>query len=225
MLYLLVVLAIFVGGEYGDPNWNKGGIPLLMVTFPCSVPALLLGYAIAQIPIVDDDFFKVAGYAYSFFLFFVLSAGTNAAPIFGPSRVWRFLRGLGLVVAIVVIASLLVAVQVIMPMVHENALEYRRPNNVPKTAIYTGPAVGWWQLCSYDASTQSDHCKIWNYGGLVLVDEDFVPYDAGRAPTDDGLRIDPDQGNPYMVTLRNGRILIPKSRESEMRRSLDRVYK
>ena len=53
-------------------------------------------------------------------------------------------------------------------------------------------------------------------------DEEFVPYDDGPPVPADQLRIADRNGGPDRVTLANGRILMPKSREADLRKFLDR---
>jgi hypothetical protein len=221
VLYLLSVIFVFVGLQYADPGWAEGGIPLILITLPWSVLMLALSFAMSQIPFLDHGI-NSALWAFNF-LIVMVPAGANAALIAGISRVRRWFNLRNSIFAITAMVLSLVAVQVVMPKVEQDALERRRPKSVPKAAIYTGGAVGWWQFCTYDSMRRTNHCQIWNLRGIVLEDDDFVSYDNGPAVIEPQAQIDPKQGNPYMVTLQNGRILIPKSREADMRRGLDRL--
>ncbi len=53
-----------------------------------------------------------------------------------------------------------------------------RPDDVPPDAAFVGGGKigGWWQDCNL-ATAQAAHCRIWNAGGLLLRDEEFLPYD------------------------------------------------
>jgi hypothetical protein len=100
-----------------------------------------------------------------------------------------------------------------------------RPKNVPKDAVPVPAGYGdaWWQLCSYDQTNDTDHCQIFNPGGATLEDETFLPYDGGNAAKASELKI--DGGNrlagPYIICLKNGRILIPKSDFENQKRFID----
>ena len=167
VLYLLAVVSVFVGLRYADPGWAEGRIPLVVMTLPWSVVMLGLAFAASQIPFIDHALVVTAD-AFNFFLFVVVSAGLNAGLIVGISTVRRWFELRTTLVATCVTVLLLVAVQVIMPRVDKDALERRHPKNVPNAAVYTGPAIGWWQLCTYDSLAQTDHCQIWNRGGDIL---------------------------------------------------------
>jgi len=101
-------------------------------------------------------------------------------------------------------------------------MDYQWPSNVPKTAfLVPNWSGGWFQQCEYDAVAHANYCRIWNYGGLILYNEEFVPYDAGPAAPPEQLKIVDRMSGSDRVTLKNGRILIPKSREADLRRFLD----
>lgn len=100
-----------------------------------------------------------------------------------------------------------------------------RPKNVPKDAVPIPAGYGdaWLQRCSYDQMNDVDHCQIFNAGGATLEDETFLPYDGGKAAKDSELRIDRDNrlAGPYIICLKNGRILIPKSDFENQKRFID----
>jgi len=100
-----------------------------------------------------------------------------------------------------------------------------RPKNVPKGAVPVPAQYGnaWWQRCSYDPTNDSDHCQIFNPGGAILEDQTFLPYDGGNAAKDSELKIDGDNrlAGPYIICLKNGRILIPKSDFENQKRFID----
>lgn len=219
-LYLLFVASVYVGLAYADPGWAEGGIPLLIAGLPSSIPVLVAARAMSVIPGVGR---VMATEGANFLMFVVLCGGINAALILGASKVTRWLRNSArrcMVVAITIIA-LVGAAQVIMPIVDRDALDRSRPRDVPKDAVHVGGAIGWWQHCTYDPVRRVDDCLIWNRGGLVLEEGEFVAYD-GRGPaTIDQLQIAESNGSPQVIALRNGRLLIPKSREAELTRFLD----
>ena len=100
-----------------------------------------------------------------------------------------------------------------------------RPAEVPTSAIYVagGKAGGWWQLCTSASAGKSVHCRIWNGAGLLLVDENFLPYDGGAQPTPDELKI-PNETTfpgPDRIFLANGRVLLPQSRFDELKIFVD----
>jgi hypothetical protein len=51
--YLLFVVLVFIGLKYADPGWAEGGIPLVIVGLPWSIPVLLIDGAISFIPGID----------------------------------------------------------------------------------------------------------------------------------------------------------------------------
>ena len=67
------------------------------------------------------------------------------------------------------------------------------------------------------------HCQIWNGVGLVLVAEEFLPYDGGPAPTAEELKIPTDANfaGPDRIFLANKRVLLPRSRFDELKKFVD----
>lgn len=102
-----------------------------------------------------------------------------------------------------------------------------RPANVPASATYVpgGKVGGWWQYCAIDDQHQT-HCIVWNAVGLKLHDEVFLPYDQGVAVTEGEAEIASHWEFPGddRVRLKNGRVLLPRSRFEEVKRFLDRLY-
>jgi hypothetical protein len=86
----------------------------------------------------------------------------------------------------------------------------------------SGGKVGWWQNCAAAIDDGNVHCTIWNGAGLVLVDEEFLPYDGGRTPIASELKItaDPTFAGPDRVILVNNRVLLP-SGFAELKRFVD----
>lgn len=103
-------------------------------------------------------------------------------------------------------------------------LEHRRPANVPDdAALVDQPKGGLWQHCEAETAANTIRCQIYNWGGGLLYDEVFLPYDGGAAVLQVDLKIPryaPLSG-PDRICLQNGRILIPKSRYDEVKRHLD----
>ena len=102
-----------------------------------------------------------------------------------------------------------------------------RPDGVAADAVVVtgGQLGGWWQQCTASTAGQAVRCRIWNRGGLVLHDEEFLPYDGGTAPTADELKIEP---NPKFrggdrIFLVNGRILLPRSRFDGLKKFIDGI--
>jgi len=98
--------------------------------------------------------------------------------------------------------------------------EKPRPANVPVDAILIGApkGAGVWQCCSLDGV--GVRCQIFNRSGLVLYDEPFVVY-SGRVPSTSAEAKPSEKGGEQWVRLRDGSILIPTSRQEQMRRALD----
>ena len=219
-LYWIFVVFVSVSLAYADPGWAEGGIPLLVVTLPWSIPIQAIGFSISFVPGMDKLLISEGS---NFLMSVVICGGLNAALILGPSRVVRLLRNSS-GARLIILSSVVIlvrAAQAIMPSVEKDALERSRPHNVPKDAVHVGPAVGWWQYCVYDRAQDVDKCHTWNRGGLVLEEGEFVPYDDGVAATSGELRIGDINSGPDRVELQNGRILIPKAREADMKRFLD----
>lgn len=106
------------------------------------------------------------------------------------------------------------------------ASQEQRPAEVPASAVRI-PSVkrSIWQQCTYDQSTDTDQCTIYGSDGRALERGVFVPYDGGSAVRGPDLRIS-DGGKLSgldRIHLENGRILIPKSREQDLREFLDRA--
>jgi hypothetical protein len=105
--------------------------------------------------------------------------------------------------------------------------KHARPENVPVDSVYVNGAngEGWWQHCSYLATQDVDHCWIFNWRGGVIEDEEFIPYDGGTAAKESELTIDNDSrlAGPYIICLKNGRILIPKSNFENQKEFIDRM--
>jgi len=220
--YFLLVLSVFVGLSYADPGWAEGGIPLVVVTLPWSIPVLIIGGTISMIPGVGHS---MANEAANAFMFVIVCGGLNTVLILGARRVSHSLLSsprLGLMTAAAV-AILIAAAQLVMPSIDRDALERSRPRDVPKEAVHVGGAVGWWQHCTYDPVLDMDDCQIWNRKGVALESGQFVPYDGGNAVNSEELQITDTQSGPDRIELKNGRILIPQAREAEMKRFLDRV--
>jgi len=219
-LYWLFVVFVFVGLKYADPGWAEGGIPLIVVGLPWSIPALFIGAVASVIPGLDKIMATEGG---NFFMFVVVCGGLNAIVILGAPKTLRLLRDSVRVrtVVLVIAAALVSAAQIVMPSLDRDALERSRPRNVPKGATHVGPAIGWWQYCTYDPERDADTCHIWNRGGLILEEGEFVSYDGGPAAKADALQISDVNCGTNCVSLQTGRILIPKSREADLRRFLD----
>lgn len=206
--------------EDGKMKLAEGGIPLVIVGLPWSIPVLLIEAGISLVPGIDK---LTVTEGANFFASVIVCGGLNAALILGPVKVLRLLRArLQIrVIAVVCVVLLVAMVQVIGPRLDRDALERSRPQNVPKDAIHVGPAIGWWQHCTYDSESNVNRCHIWNRGGLILAEGEFVPSDAGGPAKTDELLISDAESGPDRVSLQNGRILIPKAREAEMRRFVD----
>jgi hypothetical protein len=99
-----------------------------------------------------------------------------------------------------------------------------RPEGVPVDAVFVrGAKVGWWQQCGPVKAGQAVHCRIWNGAGLILEDEEFLPYDGRSTATAEELKISPDPTfpGPDRIFLTNGRILLPRSRFDELKIFVD----
>ncbi len=69
-------------------------------------------------------------------------------------------------------------------------LEHRHPANVPADAtLVDQPKGGLWERCTYDPEKRVDRCEVYNWGGDVLFNEEFIPYDGGEPVTSADLRI------------------------------------
>jgi hypothetical protein len=100
----------------------------------------------------------------------------------------------------------------------------KRPEGVPEAAVRI-PSVkrSIWQECVFESTAVVDRCTIYGSDGHVLEQGVFVPYDGGSAVRSADLRIT-DGGKLSGVDrihLQNGRVLIPKARESQLKEFLD----
>jgi hypothetical protein len=96
----------------------------------------------------------------------------------------------------------------------------KRPGNVPSNAVKVNGVKGDgpWQWC--ELREGRIHCRIYNAGGELLYDDDFVVY-VGTQPKSQGeLEISPNGGYQW-IRLKNGTILIPQSQKVELTRFLD----
>ena len=220
--YWLLVLFVFVGLSYADPGWAEGGIPLVAVCLPWSLPVLLiLGPLFEAFPSTGRVLATDAG---NFFFFVVVCGGLNSILILGIFRALRWMRSSvrhRIVIATTVVV-LVAAAQLVMPIIDRDALERSRPHNVPKAAVHVGGSIGCWQHCTYDSTRHVDQCEVWYRGGDTREEGEFVPYDGGAPATDAELQI-VDINEMDAIGLRNGRILIPKARETQIREFLDGV--
>jgi hypothetical protein len=141
-LYWMFALFVFVALRYADPGWAEGGIPLLVVCLPWSIPVLLIAGAISMVPGVGH---LVATESGNFFLFVVVCGGLNGILILGAPKVLRLLRGSARlrVTTAITIVVLVAGAQVIMPSVDRDALERSRPAEVLKDAVHVGSPIGW----------------------------------------------------------------------------------
>ena len=102
-----------------------------------------------------------------------------------------------------------------------------RPQSVSSDATYVlgGKLGGWWEECAFDAASRAPHCRIWNGAGLLLEDEEFLPYE-GSLPTAGELKIPPDPKfpGPDRIFLSNGSVLLPRSRFDELKIFVDWLY-
>lgn len=100
-----------------------------------------------------------------------------------------------------------------------------RPGSVSVDAVFVRGAKvgGWWQQCTPSRAGEALHCRIWNGAGLLLEDEEFLPYDGGSTPFGGELKISPDPTfpGPDRIILTNGRILLPHSRFNELKIFVD----
>jgi hypothetical protein len=103
--------------------------------------------------------------------------------------------------------------------------EVVRPAGIPADSTYVagGKVGGWWQQCTPTSAGQAVHCRIWNGAGLILEDEEFLPYDGGPPPTTDELKAlpNPKFPGPDRIFLSNNRVLLPRSRFDELKIFVD----
>ena len=120
----------------------------------------------------------------------------------------------GACVLIVVLDGLLLSCQV--------ANRPARPANVPADAVREpGGKTQWWIRCEYRRN--DNVCQVYNAGGIVLRNEIYRPYDGGGPVRPEDLKIDPHHsiGVPYVVYLKNGRVLLPSSDFDRQKQFLD----
>jgi hypothetical protein len=90
--------------------------------------------------------------------------------------------------------------------------------------VYVATAkIGFWDYCKFDPVQRTDHCQIFFTDGSILSEDDFLPYDGGTAVGADELKIDPHThfADLDRIILRNGRILLPKSRYDDEKKFWD----
>jgi len=217
-LYLVFFVIVFVALRYSD---DEGGIPLLILGLPWSIPILAGAYAMSSgVPELGHVLATDGG---NFFMSVILCGGINAVIILGVSRVFRWLRGSAVrgFACLTTLGVLTIVAQLFMPFVQRDALERSRPQVVPKDAVHVSGVIGWWQLCDYDAVRNVNTCRIWNRRGLILEEGEFVPYDGGETPTAGQLQIEESNSTPQVIALKNGRFLMLKKDRAEMTRFLD----
>jgi hypothetical protein len=68
-----------------------------------------------------------------------------------------------------------------------------------------------------------DKCQTFNAVGATIEDDVYLPYDGGRLPLPSELAIDPSArlAGPYVICLRNGRILLPQSHFASQKKFVD----
>ena len=182
-VYWLFVVFVFVASHYADPVID-GGFVLLLVDLPWSALLLVLERLLVLFKEITD-FIPLTTEGWNFFLFVILCAGLNGVWIVGISRVVRWFRG-GWQRTLVVTASmiaLVVAAEIAMPMVNRDAVERRRPQNVPEDAAHL--SSGFWQRCPYHPATDVGSCEIWFPNGQVSEEGEFAPYDGGVVAASD----------------------------------------
>ena len=102
-------------------------------------------------------------------------------------------------------------------------LTQRRPDGVPSDSVWVPtPKGGLWQVCEQpvQASIQV-RCSIYNSGGKILSEEDYVAVD--RMSVGPKVVIDPTANlvGTQWINIKAGRILVPVSRATELRRFLE----
>ena len=118
VLYLAFVIFVFVGLKYADPGWAEGGIPLLIVGLPWSIPVLAAAFALSLIPGFDKILATEGG---NFFMFVVVCGGLNIALVLGPLKVWRLIRERAAIRALIAIIAM-----VLIGVAHRWAKDRRR---------------------------------------------------------------------------------------------------
>lgn len=95
-----------------------------------------------------------------------------------------------------------------------------RPRSVPDSATWVhGPKGGNWQWCFIEPSGES-RCSIISISGRIFFDEVFLPYDEGPKVQAVELTITPN-GTADTVKLKNGRMLLPQSQFTQVKRYWD----
>jgi hypothetical protein len=103
-----------------------------------------------------------------------------------------------------------------------------RPQGVPSDTTYVdGGKTNWWQRCEYDSKKNEDRCQIFNEGGKLIYDEAFLPYDEQKVALSSELKIDGSASlaGPSIICLKNGRILLPKSKFASQKSFVDAKLK
>jgi hypothetical protein len=124
----------------------------------------------------------------------------------------------------VAVGSLICAVALLFCSACTRRPDVVRPGSVSVDAVFVrGSKIGWWQQCTSAKPSRSVHCRIWNEAGLVLEDEEFLPYDGGAPITAEELKISADTAfpGPDRIYLTNGRVLLPQSRFEELKIFVD----
>lgn len=213
-VYWIALVGIYFYIPFGNPGYEYGGLRLILYTLPLSLVGQIVAGLVGMIAP------SYIGEGVSFFVLVVLCGGANAYVVL---RLFGYTPGLNGVRSVLAVGVLLaITVQTSADVRAKAAMDYHWPSNVPKTAFLVPHlSGGWFQHCEYEPVARANRCRIWNYGGLVLYDEEFVAYDAGPAVPSEQLKIVDRMSGPDRVTLKNGRTLIPKSREADIRRFLD----
>jgi hypothetical protein len=169
-------------------------------------------------PLTPEDALLLApnlvGDFFTFFAFVVLCGGANAYAIV---RVFRY-KPEGRTVRLALILGVLMAIaaQATAPYRLAAARQHHWPKNVPATAFLVPHwSGGWYQACDFNAASNANHCRIWNFGGEVLYDEQFVLCGGGSAVRPEDLTIVDRASGPDRVTLQSGKTLIPLSRAAD----------
>ena len=126
--------------------------------------------------------------------------------------------------SVVIVASSFLVVPLLLGFACTDKPGPARPGSVSLNAVlFAGMKVGWWQECAATGTGHAVHCRIWNGAGLLLEDEDFLPYDGEPIVEATELTISPDPvfPGPDRVFLTGGRILLPRSRFEELKIFVD----
>ena len=91
-----------------------------------------------------------------------------------------------------------------------------RPANVPPDAIRLGGAkASWWVTCA--VKSDANVCQVFNSGGLLLIDDAFLPLDGGSPVSTRDLRINVRESQIGSLCLENGRVLVERRHLVEKR--------